>query len=180
MVRRMRRDSDSGPVQVATAPDGVRAYTSAVPPEALPSVRARDLAAAWDAARSRAMDSSWGEARFFRFPRRDGPTTELALADPDACCWAAAIEQTTGLASLTGLSLCLRLLALVHLIATAGWSRAWVSFRRDGATLDPALLDAAARLPLTAQGLLDQTQLQRQLGAGLPDSAPTFSLGASA
>ena len=168
-----------GPVKVATAPDGVRAYISVVPPEALPSVRARDLADAWDAARQRAMERDWGEVRFFRFPRRDGTTTELALADPDACCWAAAIEQTTGLASLTGLSLCLRLLALVHLLGEAAWSRAWVSFRRDGARLDPRLLDAAARLPLTAQGLLDPAQLRRQLGTALPSAKP-MSFGASA
>lgn len=172
-----------GPIRVATAPDGVRAYTSVVPPEALPSVRPRDLAAAWDAARERAMahdaEGAWGEARFFRFPRRDGPATELALADPDACCWAAAIEATTGLASLTGLSLCLRLLALVHLIADSGWSRAWVSFRRDGARLDPRLLEAAARVPLTAQGLLDPILLRRQLGLALTDAAaPPLTLGA--
>ncbi len=167
-------------VHVATISDGVRAYTSRVPPEALPSVRPRDLAAAWDAARERAIRHDWGEARFFRFPRRDGPPTELALADPDACCWAAAIEQTTGLASLTGLSLCLRLLALVHLLGEAAWTRAWVSFRRDGAHLDPRLLAAAARLPLTAQGLLDAGQLRGQLDASLPKPNPSLSLGASA
>lgn len=175
----MRDARSHNPVQVTTAPDGVRAYISAVPPEALPSVRPRDLAEAWDAARQRAMQRDWGEARFFRFPRRDGTTTELALADPDACCWAAAIEQTTGLANLAGLSLCLRLLALVHLIGEATWTRAWVSFRRDGARLDPRLVDAAARLPLTAQGLLDQAQLRRQLGAALPGAATSLSLGAS-
>lgn len=174
----MSEASGRGPVTVATAPGGVRAYISAVPPKSLPSVRPRDLAEAWEAARARAVERDWGEARFFRFPRQDGPATELALADPDACCWAAAIEQTTGLTSLTGLSLCLRLLALVHLLGEAAWTRAWVSFRRDGARLDPKLLDAAARLPLTAQGLLDPAQLRRQLGAALPDASP-LSLGAS-
>ena len=166
-------------VRVATAADGLRAYTSSVPPEALPAVRARDLAAAWDAARDRAVQRDWGEARFFRFLRRDGPATELALADPDACCWAAAIEQTTGLASLTGLSLCLRLLALVHLIGDATWARAWVSIRRDGARLHPRLLDAAAQVPLTAQGLLDPVHLRRQLGPTLPEPTPYLPFGAS-
>ena len=93
----------------------------------------------------------------------------MALADPDACCWAAAVDARVGLSSVTGLSLCLRLLALVHLIATAAWAHGWVSFRRDGAALDPALLDAASRLPLTAQGQLDPVALRRHLIRALPE-----------
>jgi hypothetical protein len=80
-------DSPSHPapaVQVESDPDGVVIYRLDTPPESLPSVRSRDLAAAWDAAREAARSAEWGAATRFLFNRTDGTSTELALADPDA------------------------------------------------------------------------------------------------
>src|SRR5436309_72482 len=106
-------------VRVQASRDGTVSYLVDVPPEALPVVRRRDLAAAWDAARAAATAADWGTPRFFRFRRADGTSTDLALADPDACCWAGAVDMTVGMNTSYGLSLCLRLLALVDLLATA-------------------------------------------------------------
>ena len=80
--------------------------------------------------RARGRDgATWGAVRGFRFRRPDGSYTDLALADRDARCWAGAVDRTAGLTSSYGLSLCLRLLALVDLLARArgpsrcaGWS----------------------------------------------------------
>ncbi len=140
-------------------------------PDQLPPVRGRELQAAWDAARAAATDANadWGRlavVRAFRFRCPDGAPTDLLLADPDACAWAGAVDRRQGLTTRTGLSLCLRLLGLVELIARARWTEAFCAFRPDGAELHPALLDAAGRLPLTADGLLDETGLRATLGVG--------------
>ena len=90
--------------------------------------------------------------------------TDLLLADPDACAWADALDQRDGLATRSGLSLCLRLLGLVELIARAPWAAGFCALRADGAKLHPALLEAAGRLPLTRDGLLDETRLRASLG----------------
>src|SRR5271163_3003304 len=58
-------------VQVGAAADGTLTYLVALPPEALPPVRPRDLAAAWDAARNAAITARWGTTRLFRFRRAD-------------------------------------------------------------------------------------------------------------
>src|SRR5438067_2315212 len=104
------------PIAVGAASDGTLTYLVDLPPEALPPVRGRDLAAAWDAAREAALARMWGAARAFWFRRRDGSCTHLALADPDARCWAGAVDRTVGTHTRYGLSLCLRLLALIDLL----------------------------------------------------------------
>lgn len=151
-------------VSVVVYRDGTTGYLVALPPEELPPVRARDLAAAWEASREAAVGEAWDVPRLFRF-RRDAAAddTELALADPDACCWAGAVDRTLGLATAYGISVCLRLLALVDLMARAPWARAWFAVRRDGACIDPALLREAAALPLTGQGRLDENLLRARL-----------------
>ena len=171
----MTRASPPCAVEVAVGRDGATGYLVALPPEALPPVRMRDLAAAWDAARAAAHTAAhaaahtgrWDAPRLFRFRRpgaEGGETcTELALADPDACCWAGAVDRTLGLASAYGISVCLRLLALVDLMASAPWARAWFALRRDGAEIDHALLRAAAAATLTAQGRLDEAALRARL-----------------
>jgi hypothetical protein len=156
----MNDSPTSGAVRVLTRADGALTYLIGVAPEALPPVRPRDLAAAWDAARAAATAEAWGAPRFFRFRRADETVVDLALADPDASCWAAAVDGTVGLASALGLSLCLRLLGLVDLLATAVWAKPLVSLRRDGAEIDPALLLAAATLPLTREARLDEIRVQ--------------------
>jgi hypothetical protein len=148
-------------------------YLVDVPPEALPPVRLRDLVAAWDAARAAATAASWGTARFFRFRRGDGTCTDLALADPDACCWAGAVDGTVGMNTSYGLSLCLRLLALVDLLARARWATALFAIRRDGAELDPSLLRTAATAPLTREARFDETGFRARVQ---PEALPAPSV----
>lgn len=162
-------------LQIGESGDGAVTYMVARPPSSLPPVRGRDLDAAWDAAREAASAMLWGRARRFRFRLADGSVTDLALIDRDACCWAAGVERTTGLASLYGLSLCLRLLALVDLLGRAGWARALVRLGGGAAELDPALLRAAASAELTSEARFDETRLRASL-AMLP---PAPAAGAS-
>ncbi len=161
-----------GTIQVAAAADGTLTYLVAMPPEALPPVRARDLDSAWHHARAAAGRSDWGETRLFRFRRPDGEVTDLALADPDAACWAAAVDRVAGLGSAYGMSVCLRLLALVDLMARAGWAAAYFSLRRDGADIAPALLAAAATAPLTPAAGFDPDDLRGRMPRGNLLGAP--------
>ena len=119
----------------------------------------RDLERAWYAARDAALAQRWGVVRFFRFQRPDGSYGDLALADRDACCWADAVDGTVGLRNSYGLSLCLRLLALVDLLARVRWADSLCLLQRDGADLHPSLLRAAASAPLTAGGALRRTRV---------------------
>lgn len=174
--------NDSGvhrPVRIAIGEDGTRGYWIDGAPDELPPVRSRDLEQAWDAARDAATRADWGVARLFRFnDGEDGAPTELALADPDACCWAGAVERTVGLATAYGISVCLRLLALVDLLASAPWAGSWFTLRRDGAAIAPQLWRAAASLPLTNQGRLDEAGLRDRLHVHVP-SRPLLSPGVS-
>jgi hypothetical protein len=158
------KEASTRAVSVAMLQDGTTGYLVALPPEELPPVRVRDLEAAWDASREAACRDAWDVPRLFRFRRLDAASdTELALADPDACCWAGAVDRTLGLASAYGISVCLRLLGLIDLLASEPWARAWFCVRRDGARIDPALLRAAAALPLNVHGRLDETRLRARL-----------------
>lgn len=154
-------------IHIGRTPNGALTYLVDLPPEALPPVRGRDLAAAWDAARDAASDAAWGAARLFRFRRPDGSVTDLALSDEDARCWAGAVDGTVGIGTSYGLSLCLRLLALVDLLARASWIAGWFKVGRTGTALHPSLLDAAATAQLTAEARFDETGFRARLG-GLP------------
>ena len=127
-----------------------------LPPEALPSVCKRDLERAWHAAREAALAERQGAVRGFRFNRPDGSHTDLALADPDASCWVGAVDRMAGIANAPGLSLCLRLLALIDLLAHAPWARSLFHLARDGAEFHPALLRTAATQPLTRDARFDE------------------------
>src|SRR5215472_6148878 len=109
-------------VHVGTGPGGSLTYLVSLPPEELPSVHRRDLERAWYAARDAALAQRWSVVRLFRFQRPDGSLGDLALADRDACCWAGAVDGMVGLRNSYGVSLCLRLLALVDLLARARWA----------------------------------------------------------
>lgn len=150
-------------IHVQPRADGSLTYLIDLPPEALPPVRPRDLAAAWDAARDAAAAEAWGAPRFFRFCRGEDGVTDLALADADASCWAGAVDRLFGLGSTLGMSLCLRLLALIDLLASAAWTAPLVDLRRDGAELDPALLHGAATFPLTRDARMDETLLRARV-----------------
>jgi hypothetical protein len=133
------------------------------PPEALPPVLRRDLEKAWHAAHDAAQAKRWGVTRGFRFQRDDGSYTDLAIADRDARCWVGAIDVTVGIGNSYGLSLCLRLLALVDLLARASWAAALCRLGRGGADLDPALLRTAASMPLTPDARFDETRFRSRL-----------------
>ncbi len=155
--------SHSPSVRVGLGADGSRTYIVDLPPDELPPVRGRDIERAWYAAREAALASAWGAGRGFRFRRADGSTTDLALADPDALCWARAVDGTVGMGSCYGLSLCLRLLALVDLLARAPWTAALFRLARDGAELDPSLLRAAATTPLTEDARFDEALFRARI-----------------
>jgi hypothetical protein len=159
-------------VRVGQTEDGLVTYLVELPLEELPAVRGRDLEAAWDAARSAAISGRFGLPRGFRFRRQDGSVTDLALADRDARCWAGAVDGTIGMHNSYGLSLCLRLLALVELLARVAWATRFFRFGRDGACLDPSLLRTAASLPLTAEARFDEQHFLRQLATHLSLDRP--------
>jgi len=160
-----------GKVRMEVGAHGAVTYLIDMLPAQLPPVRARDLERAWYAARAAAIAEHWGILRGFRFRRPDGSFAELALADRDACCWAGAVDQVAGLSSLHGMSLCLRLLALVDLLGRAAWAAPLCRLDPDGADLHPALLRAAAAAPLTDEARFDETGFQRSLAA-LPVAPP--------
>jgi hypothetical protein len=153
----------SGPIRVGGTPGGLVTYLVDLPPEALPTVCKRDLERAWYAARDAALAERQGAVRGFRFNRPDGSHTDLALADRDARCWVGAVDLTVGIATANGLSLCLRLLALIDLLARAPWARSLLHLARDGAEFHPALLKAAASQPLTRDARFDETGFRTRL-----------------
>jgi hypothetical protein len=178
----MDADTDTrAPIQVAVADNGIVTYLVDAPPESLPPVGLRDIAAAWDAARAAAGAAAWGSARLFRFRRADGSLTDLALADADACCWAGAVDKTTGMHTSYGLSLCLRLLALVDLLARERWAAPLMRLTRGEAELDPALLRTAATAPLNHEARFDETLFRAQLATRLDGPrVPPLASGACA
>ncbi len=143
-----------------------------------------------------AAREDWGERRLFRFvdalpaapaTRQDpaepahsartaepasgaAPVADLVLADRDACCWASAVDRVCGLGTFYGLSLCLRLLALVELMGRARWLAGLFRLHADGAELDPALLAAAAHCPLGRDARFDEAAMRGRLPLAL--SAP--------
>lgn len=165
--------SSSARIRVESGPHGVLTYQVDAAPEALPPVTLRDLAASWEGARAAARAESWGSPRLFRFRHPDGATTELALADPDACCWAGAVDETVGMDTPHGLALCLRLLALVDLLARARWAAPLFRLAATGAELDADLLRAASFAPLNAQGRFDEIAFRRLLAGRLAAPSPS-------
>lgn len=171
-------ESPAAGIHVRQGPHGALTYLVDTAPEALPPVRLRDIVAAWENARAAARAEAWGCARLFRFRHPDGETTELALADPDACCWAGAVDTTMGIHTPYGLALCLRLLALVDLLARARWAAPLFRLTRSGAELDPSLLRAAAMAPLNGQARFDESPFRALLAGRL--AAPHGPLAAGA
>jgi hypothetical protein len=138
-------------------------YRVTLPPEAMPPVTIRALEQAWDAARAASLSQARAAHRRFRFLGPDGKVADFDLDDRDARCWAGAVDRVAGLATLGGISLCLRLLALVDLMATSPWAFGFMTPKRDGARLDRALLRAAARADLTGEARFDEASLRRIL-----------------
>ena len=157
------------PIRVARTADGLVTYLVEHPLEQLPAVRGQDIEQAWDAAREAALAARVGAARGFRFQRPDGDYTDIALADRESRCWAAAVEATAGMTTSYGMSVCLRLLALIDLLARARWATGLLCLERGAATLHPSVLRAAASVPLTPDARFDETRFRARL--------PPFTLG---
>jgi hypothetical protein len=163
-------------IRVAHTEAGAIAYFVPVPPEGLPAVAPGDLLHAWNVARHGAVRREWGAPRFLRFAQRgERPPTEIAIADPDAGAWTEAIDRAFGLETLTGLSLCLRLLALIEVLTRAARLEPFFDVTPAGVDLHPSLLAAAADLPLDPAARFDEAALMRRLPLrALPGSgAPT-------
>ncbi|MDE8349378.1 MAG: hypothetical protein POG74_07830 [Acidocella sp.] len=135
-------------------------------PGQLPSVTKRDLEQAWEAARLNALTTNATTAAHgFRFAQPGTAPLDLTLTDPDAASWTHAIDSIADLGTARGISVCLRLLALFQLMASATWTRSWFTLRPTGLEFHPALLQAAALAPLTSTGGFAETALR----ALLPD-----------
>jgi len=150
-------------IRVGAGADGGLVYLVDLAPEAMPAVRVRDLTQAWDRARDAARACSWSVPRGLRFRQDDGSYTQLLLADRDAKCWAGAVDGVARLSTSYGLSLCLRLLALLDLLGRAGWAAGLLALRPDGARLHPDLLRLAANATLTAEARFDEKRFQAGL-----------------
>jgi hypothetical protein len=159
-------------IKVAGGADGALSYAIAVPPESLPAVTTTALLGAWDAARARAAAGGWGPPRDLLFRRADGGATRLAIADRDARSWAEAVDHRADLSTLAGLSLCLRLLALVEVMGRSAWLAGLFSVTAEGVELHPALLRAAASMPLDAGARFDAEALRGLLSRALPARMP--------
>ena len=131
------------------------------PPSALPCVTKRDLEQAWEIAQAGGVPAM-GAPRI-RFAAQ--PPVELVLEDRDAAAWVSAVERGIGLSSAYGVSVCLRLLALVALMAQAGWVRDWFALGRAGTEIRPELLRAAALVRLNESGGFDETAIRALLPA---------------
>ena len=158
--------AEDSPIQVAVREDGTVLYHVPFAPSDLPPVFGRDLDAAWDAAREAALQAAPGAVRLFRFAGH----VMLALSDRDACCWASAVDRTIGLGSAYGVSLLLRLLSLVDLLARAPWLSGSFTLCRSGvADLSPALLRAVSACRITGEARLDEIRLRDALApTGVP------------
>jgi hypothetical protein len=160
------------PIRVCEAPNGALTYAIATPPECLPAVPPGQLLAAWAMARRAAALERWGPLRQMVFHREGAPPTELVIADADAGCWAEAVDSEVGLDTLPGLALCLRLLALIEVLTRARWASGMFDITPDGIDLHPALLRAAASMPLDASARFDEPGLRRLLSRPLPRPSP--------
>ncbi|MFT8244557.1 hypothetical protein [Roseomonas sp. BN140053] len=170
-------------IGVARGPGGELAYAVPFPPESIPPVPPRALLAAWDTARDAAAACLHGPERSLRFATPPAPApaapgtgralaevgapgpepVEMHLSDPDARCWAEAIDDSLGLGTLSGLSVFLRLLALLDAMGRLPWLRGMFDINAGGTLLHPQLLAAAADLPLDRAARLDETSLRRRL-----------------
>lgn len=152
------------PITLSTTEEGAILYLVAHAPAELPAVLTRDLLRAWEFSRDGARARRGGPARAFRFlAGAGGAPTDLALTDRDARCWARAIDAIQPMSTSYGLSLCLRLLALVALLAENGWTDAYARVRPGATELDPRLLRLAAEHALDADARFDQEAFRAAL-----------------
>lgn len=157
-------------ITLAAADDGSLSYAIPLSPADLPAVTPTALLGAWDAARAHAQSGQWGPVRRLLFRGPQGAAIVFAIADRDARCWAEAVDRRTDLATLPGLALCLRLLALVEVMGRSEWMAGLFSVTAEGVELHPSLLRAAAAMPLDAGARFDAEALRGLLSRALPAS----------
>jgi hypothetical protein len=134
------------------------------PPGRLPAVTKRDLEQAWEVARATALSPGPPPATHgFRFHNGAAAPLDFVLTDRDAASWAGGIDGIADLSTAHGVSVCLRLMALIELMTRADWTRRWFTLNRAGLTFHPALLTAAALTPLTETGGFAETALRALL-----------------
>ncbi len=142
-------------IRLGASPDGTLTYQVDHAASELPPVRGRDILAAWGLAREAASSAAWDSARAFRFRNRESGWTDLRLDDRDAQCWAGAVDRALGLQTQYGLSVCLRLLALIDLLASLPWLARRAALGRCGGEPHSALLRLAAESALTDDARFD-------------------------
>lgn len=139
---------------------------SPVTPDALPAVHPGDLVRAWDAATVAAelgLEADWTDAAGVTFRGPGGELTML-FEDVDARVWVAGINRMVGLDTPHGIALCFRLLALIELMATAGWMRPLFELGGpDGPDIHPALFRVAAAMPLGHDARFNGCEFERRV-----------------
>ncbi|WP_439597896.1 hypothetical protein [Falsiroseomonas sp.] len=157
-------------ITLGAAEDGSLSYAIPLSPEALPPVAPSALLNAWEAARAHAQSGQWGPVRRLLFRGPQGAAIVLAIADRDARSWAEAVDRRVDLATLPGLALCLRLLALVEVMGRSAWMAGLFNVTAEGVELHPALVRAAAAMPLDAAARFDAERIRALLSRALPAS----------
>lgn len=146
-------------------------------PEDLPPISPLDLRKAWRAAHVAAevgLAMEPGDLEGVTFRHKNGAETRFVFADIDAACWAAAVDRTYDLQTVTGLSLLFRLLALIALMADAPWLRPFFSLTaKDGASLAPRLLSTAASHPLSSGAGFSAQSFKAAMGIGEASNLPS-------
>ena len=148
-------------MRIDRQPGGVLLYTIHHSAGELPSVTVRDLQNAYGLVGLPPLHPD--EPRCFHFNNGDGSTTRLQLFDPDACSWAAALEESYGLQSTYALAVLCRLLALVNLLKDAQWTADLVDRQRGSLKVGRALLAVAASIPLSANVSFDMAAFERRV-----------------
>lgn len=150
-------------IGLSRAADGGLTYLLPFRPRDTPAVTTRALLDAWREARAGAEARLDGPPRRLVFAGHDGEDpVRLLLSDPDAGCWAEAIDAAFGLDSAAGMALLLRLLALLEALVRLPWLRGMLDLDPAGTGLHPELLAAAAGLPLDAEARLEEASLRRR------------------
>jgi hypothetical protein len=150
-------------IERVTGPDGATLHLVPIAPERLPKVAVRDLERAWHDAHRHAHHAAKQQKSAPRRAFRFATGAAITLTDDDARLWASAIDQSSDLSTAHGISVCLRLLGLIALIAAAEWCSPHVQFRGDGCPVDARLLKAAALATLNPDGALDPIAVQNLL-----------------
>ena len=134
----------------------------------LPPVGLSDIARAWDLASKAAelgLELTDSDPQGVIFEDEVGDPVKLKFDDFDAHCWATAIHRTFDLATIKGLSICFRMLALHKLMSENQWVRLHFAFdRKKTLRIDKALMAAAAAAPLNTHGLFDADDVRREIG----------------